>query len=192
MEINPYTAPQSNLAVQPQEEAQFHVVATRKYWFLLILTLGLYEIYWFYCNWRLYKEQVDSNVWPVPRAIFSVFFAHSLNRIVDERLKRQQLSHDWSPGLCATIFVVFSLMATVTERLSAKEIGAPLTDVMPLIVLPISGWALWQTQRAINVVCGDPDGDSNSEFTWANYVWMLLGGLLWAVAIWGIYVLLTE
>jgi hypothetical protein len=59
-------------------------------------------------------------------------------------------------------------------------------------VLPISGWALWQTQRTINVVCGDPDGDSNSEFTWANYAWMLLGGLLWAVAIWGIYILLTE
>jgi hypothetical protein len=192
VEINPYVPPQADLTVAKEDDSSFYIVATRKFWFLLVLTFGIYRVYWFYRNWKHYKEQVDRDIWPVPRAIFSVFFAHSLNRFVDQRPKRRQLVFDWSPEWCATIYVLFTVVANIADRLAAKDIGSPLTDLVGFIALPIWGWAMWQTQRAINTMGDDVDGESNSTFTAANYVWMALGTALWVLVIAGFVMILRE
>jgi hypothetical protein len=189
VENNPYSPPQANLTVEAEEAATLYVVSTRKFWVLQIATMGLYQLYWFYRNWTLYKELTNSSIWPVPRAIFSIFFARSLNTIVDKRIKRQQLTHQWSPDNCAFIFIVFAIMGNVSDRMAMKEIGSPISDFVALAVMPICGWALWQTQRAINVASSDADGTSNNTFTIANYVWIGIGALLWAAIIYGLYMI---
>lgn len=192
MENNPYIPPQANLSVQEQDDTSLYVVATRKFWLLIILTFGFYRIYWFYQNWKRYKSQTKSDIWPVPRAIFSVFFAHSLNGVVDRRLKRRELGFVWSPGMWATIYVVSTLIGNVADRLSMKDIGSPMSDTVGLFSLVVWSWAMWQTQLAINAAGDDPQGDTNSELTAANYAWIVLGCLLWLVVIYGFYILLTE
>lgn len=191
MDTNPYAAPQADLSLQTQPDAPLYIVSTKKFWVMLIATLGLYQMYWFYRNWKLYKDNTNRDVWPIPRAIFNIFFAHSLNRIVDRRIKSQQLTHRWSPDAFALIFVVFAIIGNACDRLSMKNIGSPVTDILGLVLVPIWGWAMWQTQLAINVACRDIEGESNSTFTAANYVWMAMGALLWALVLFGLYMIFT-
>ncbi len=192
MESNPYAAPQAELSPPTSEDAPLYIVSTKKFWVLLIATLGLYQMYWFYRNWRLYKIQTNGDMWPIPRAIFNIFFAHSLNKIVDRRIKSQQLTHCWSPSSCALVFVVFAIIGNASDRMSMREIGSPFTDMLGIVVMPIWGWAMWQTQLAINVACRDPEGESNSRFTAANYVWMAIGALFWALVLFSLYMISTR
>jgi hypothetical protein len=48
--------------------------------FLLLnfVTLGIYRIYWLYANWKAIKKAEKSNISPLWRAIFSVFFISQL------------------------------------------------------------------------------------------------------------------
>jgi hypothetical protein len=49
---------------------------------------------------------------------------------------------------------------------------------------PILGLLL-SAQHKINLSCDDPDGDSNSRLTNANYGWIGLGLIFWLFAILG-------
>jgi hypothetical protein len=189
MENNPYAAPQASLVTRREDAAPFYVVSGRKYWVMLLGTMGLYEIYWFYRNWLLHQEHAGSDIWPVARAIFSIFFAHSLNRLIDQQIERQRLVFAWSYELYASVYVATYIAQYVLTAMSFAEVGASvgtsITDVLGLALLPITGWALWRVQQAINVACGDPEGEANRAFTAANFAWLAFGTLLWILTISG-------
>ena len=46
--------------------------------------------------------------------------------------------------------------------------------------------ALAQTQRAANIACGDPAAHANRRLTVVNYLWLSLGGVLWALILLGL------
>jgi hypothetical protein len=188
MENNPYAAPQASLVTRLEDGSPFYVVSSRKYWVMLLGTMGLYEIYWFYRNWLLHKEHAGSDIWPVARAIFSIFFAHSLNRLVDQQIKRQGLVFAWSPGPYALVYMATYIGQHALTIMSFAEVGTSVTDVLGLTLLLIAGWVLWRVQQAINVACGDPEGEANSAFTAANFAWLVFGTLLWILTISGIFI----
>jgi hypothetical protein len=140
--------------------------------------MQLYGLYWFYRQWRAQRER-DPDIWPVPRAIFSIFFTHSLARILDVHRMRQQIKYQWAPELASTIYVAFMLVGHMTERLSDNQIGLPYTLIASTVFIPICAWAIWQLQAVANLVSDDKDGESNSTLTPANYIWIVLGILLW-------------
>jgi hypothetical protein len=196
MSDNPYQTPQGEPLnhPDPSEATGLYVVSKKKFVILNIATLGFYLMYWFYRNWRLHKQAgPDKNIWPVARAFFAVFFVHALFRIVDQ--KRQELVGNlptWDAGRHATIIVLLLLTGTVCDRLSARSIGSPLTDfVSILLLLPITACVV-SAQGKINEACGDPTGDSNSSFTTANIVWILLGVVVWILAVIGLFFLAPE
>lgn len=187
METNVYKPPQSNLVRDEARDADFYVVSRKKFLTLFIATLGMYRLYWFYKNWSLYKTSSDKNMWPVMRAIFSIFFAHSLFDLLGGRSREIDNTYKWSPSGMATLYVIFTIIENITDKLSQKSIGAPYTDFVVLITLPLIGWSLYKAQLAANIACNDPTGSGNSRLTPANYVWIALGGIVWAVAGLGLY-----
>jgi hypothetical protein len=192
MEHNPYLPPVARVEdlTQSDADAQFLVVAPRKFWIMTIGTLGLYGYYWFYKNWALLNRQ-HKTYWPVARAIFSIFFTHSLFAEVDAALRRRGAVHAWSPRGMATQYVVCSIASNICDKLAARDIGSPLTDVAGLLLLlPICG-ALYEAQRAINIAEGDTAGERNRSLTPANFAWLVLGGLLWLLLLLGLFVMAT-
>ncbi len=181
-----YQAPESDVVVEEASPtAPFYVVSMNKFTLLFFITLGSYLLYWFYQNWRLVKEREGLSIWPVPRAIFSIFFTHTLFERVE-----QQLSHregvTWNGSLMATLYVLFSITSSVLDRLSFNEIGSPTTDILSLLILI----PLWQivasAQRKVNLVCDDEQGTSNSSLTAVNWIFILLGAVLWLLVIVGL------
>ena len=181
METNAYQTPQADLSTADNLTAAYYVVSTKKFITLFISTLGIYAIYWFYKNWSLYKATSNSNAWPIMRGIFSIFFTHSLFKNVNQTMQSKSISYKWDHSLVATIYVVSAVFSNVSDRLSAKNIGSPLTDFAGFIFLALMAWALYKAQIAINTACDDPQGLTNSHFSPANIVWIVLGLALWVL-----------
>lgn len=167
----------------------FYVVSLRKFTVLFLATLGLYSIYWFYKNWDLYKDkwpfasEVGSTVWPVPRALFSVFFVHALFREVKAYGRDNPVVAAWRNNWHATTVVILMLLSTVLDRASAHGMGSPTTDIASLVVILPLVVELRKAQAMINASCSDADGSGNSDFTKANYAWVAIGVVVWLVMI---------
>jgi hypothetical protein len=182
-----YAAPQVDLSKPTVEvgDRTFYVVSLRKFWILFVATLGMYQVYWFYKNWSRYKEGasadngIDGDIWPVPRAIFAVFFVHSLFREIAAHATTKQRLFDWRLESHATGLVVMMLASNVLSSMSNRSIGSPLTDILNLLILLPLLYSSYRAQWFINASCGDPQGNSNSQLTAANWAWIVAGGIFW-------------
>jgi len=170
----------------PKTESMFYVVSVKKLTILNLSTLGTYQLYWNYKNWSIYRSASKEDIWPIPRAIFSMFFIHSLLRLVYEKIINTEKSIKVDPRSYATPLVVLILISNSLDRLANKSIGSPYTDIASLAILIPLTLQFRQAQIAINIACDDSNGASNREFTTANYVWIVIGLILWGLAIWGI------
>lgn len=194
-----YAAPKADLSMPASEiDPAFYVVSVRKFTILFIATLGMYEVFWFFRNWSLYKRRaradngIDGTVWPLPRAIFSIFFIHSLFYAVDTHAKEKQRPLGWNVDGLATPLVLLIIVSYVLNRLSYKSIGSPITDILSLLILVPTWFALRKAQECINQSCGDPEGESNNHLTAANYFWIALGTVLWLLIAAGLLLPETE
>lgn len=172
-------------------EPTFYVVSRRKLAILFLATFGLYVVYWFYRNWSNYKHSnskgfnVDRAIWPVARGIFSIFFTHALFGEIKAYGRDKEALDGWDNESLATQLVLFTIAWNVLDRLSARSIGSPYTDIASLLIMaPVLG-LLFSAQRMINIGCDDPAGESNSRLTPANYLWIALGLVVWALVILG-------
>lgn len=186
---NLYAAPQAHVA-EPDARTrseEFYVVSKTKFFLLYLMTLGLYQIYWFYRHWAVYRRyHPGTSIWPVPRAIFAIFFTHSLTGRIEDRLGKLRSGLSWSPGALATAFVVLQIASNILDRLSWRMIGSPLTDIASLVIIMPMALVLWSIQEAANHACGQPDGASNRDITGANIVWCVLGGVFWLLVLAGL------
>ena len=96
-----YAPPKADLSkVQSDADTPaFYVVSTLKMMVLFIATLGAYQLYWHYKNWRNHQQKdlaeggTDADIWPWLRMIFAVFFVHSLFREVKAVADELGLAH---------------------------------------------------------------------------------------------------
>jgi hypothetical protein len=56
-------------------------------------------------------------------------------------------------------------------------------SVLGMIMLVPNMFLYRNAQRLINDACGDPAGSVNQEFTTGNYVWIIIGVLIWLMQI---------
>jgi hypothetical protein len=188
---NPYAAPEHlGSAEAVGTGSRFYVVAPRKFLILFLGTLGLYLLYWMYAQWASYRRATKGSEWPVARAIFAVFFVHALFAEIDLALRRSGSKLAWSPGMSATWAVVLMIVSTVCDRLAARSIGSPATDLLGLAVMFVVPFPLLAAQRAANAACGDPEGASNAGMTAANVAWLVFGAILWVLTVLGTLALL--
>jgi hypothetical protein len=171
----------------------FYVVSRKKLVILYLATFGLYSVYWFYKNWSNYKHSTapnfnpDREIWPAPRGLFSIFFIHALFGDIKLYGHAKAMVADWNAGSQATRLVLTMIVSNVLDRLSYRSIGSPYTDIASLLILAPLLSQFLSSQHMINVSCDDPDGESNSRFTTANYVWITLGVIWWIFVIIGFF-----
>ncbi len=160
----------------------FYVVAPTKFTVLYFGTLGLYGIYWFYRHWAQFKRANGLKIWPVPRGIFNIFFAHSLFGEFDQALKREGQTFAWDAKSQATTYVVLSVAGYVINRVMGDSGWSIFVSIALLVALL---FPLLKAQRAANHALNDAQGQGNSTFTAANIVWIVVGVLFWLLAIFG-------
>jgi hypothetical protein len=149
-------------------EPPFFAVSLLKLAVLSLCTNGLYQLYWFYRNWRLIIERENLDVSPFGRTFSAFFYWHETFTRIRDYAERKG--------------VVISLSAGV---LAAGCMIAPLCWQLPSPYYPIGHMAvvfLLPVQAAVNRINGSvmPCHDPNSRFSSWNWFGVVIGGL-WMV-----------
>lgn len=178
-EENIYAAPKSQL-IDPviPVSGRFYVVSPLKFRVMYYVTYGFYEVYWCWRNWQIYRRTTGEDLWPVPRAIFSIFFMHALFAKFDEAIGGKRR---WNGPMLATAIVGCYLADYFLGYVYGDAIS--LADVISLGLLVVCGECLLQGQHVANEACGDPDGKTNMHFSALNIVFLVIGGLFTMAAL---------
>lgn len=187
-----YAPPEADVTAPAGDEPRYYIVAPLKFILLSVLTFTLYFVYWFYKNWQRIKIDDNDDIWPPARAFFYIFFTHSLFTDVQERFKTQGRKWDWQPGLLATLFIIVTLVGNIIDRFIPYETYPLMSSLLPLGSTLLATFLLLPAQKAINAVCGDDAGSSNSKLTVANWAWMVLGGIFWLLILIGTYAMIVD
>ena len=161
----------------------FYVVSPKKFLILYFSTFGIYRGYWMYKNWSLYKDKTGESVWPIPRAIFSIFFVESLFKKVNSNADKNGIKLIFSDKVWAVAYVITSVIDHISSRLDYKGIAAPYPEYVTFLTFVLLGWIIYKAQVAINLSCGDEKGLSNSSFSLANYFWIVMGFIFYSFLI---------
>ncbi|MFH1415476.1 MAG: hypothetical protein ABIH89_05270 [Elusimicrobiota bacterium] len=149
--VSPKPSSQAVPATKTPEEKEhepppFHHVTLGKFILFMIITLGIYEIVWFYKQWKYVKNTTEPNIKPFWRMVFSIFYCHNLFKRVQNYAMRYRVSYS-DPGLLAVIFIIASGSFTISDSLR----HIPVLGLVPY--LPILGLLpLFLTQKAINEI----------------------------------------
>jgi hypothetical protein len=179
-ELNPFAPPVHD---EPRPDrtitaqaVPFFLVSRTKLAVMWLSTLGLYQVYWFYRHWKLTKLRTRSDIWPLPRAIFALFFTHSLLRSVRLAAAEADVEPSFKVQASAWGFIVLSLL----HRLPDPYWLVTMLSFVPL--LPVQH-TINETQRR-----NAPTADMNSGFTLANWVVIAIGLVFWALVFVGLFV----
>ena len=193
MESNIYAPPKAVMTDQVPADNRnaLYVVSLKKFWLLGVLTLGFYGVYWYYRNWSLIREKDNDNVIPLLRAIFSVFFVHSLFRRIDARLTAAGKDFYWPFEGLATLVVISMVLNGILTRITDEGQAGAVLNLISIGLTVVIIYMKTYAQRAINVAADDEHGNSNADFTALNYVWMVLGAIIWMLVLLGIWAMWT-
>lgn len=154
-----------------------YVISNTKLIVLSVTTFGLFDVYWFYKQFKSFKAEKDWKINPWLRAFFAGIMAYSLfykisviTKDFDENWKMKPL------GLGITYFLLSILW----------KLPDPYWLLSYLSFLP-----LIQVQYNINLYWKKKYGDKviKSKFGTANYIWSSIGGIFLILAIWATFYL---
>ena len=161
----------------PSEAAQpmFFPVSLLKLVVMSTVTFGIYELYWFYRNWKLIKQRTSRDIMPFWRAFFAFFFCYSFFKEVKDSAASRSVVVGFSPGLLAVAWIGVTLCWRLPD---------PYWLVDTLAVL-----ALLPVQKVVNEVNASfaPNHAPNVRFSGWNIAGIVFGGLLLVLAIIGTF-----
>lgn len=162
----------------------FFAVSENKLFTLYIMSFGLYGIYWFYRNWKLQQPVMDKKIYPLWRAIFSIFFTHALFRRINRRASRVEGNHRFSANTLATFYVVAILASHMVDRIYINtQIPANIVNAgiitLSLVLFILSVFPLVKVQASVNRINHDLLGYLNYRYSLFNYLLISAGALIW-------------
>jgi len=165
--FNPYQAPGAVVVdADAQAEAPAFFPVTRfKLIVMSLASAGFYEIYWFYKNWRCVQSREKIDV-PV-RTVFYPLVAYSLFAKVQKMANEVQAVAVPGPGILAFLVFVLAVCGGLPDPYWVVGLGSflPLLPVQTTII---------EINRRIA-----PKADPNGNFSWANFVWMAIGAVVY-------------
>ena len=168
-----------------QDKIDFFPVSEGKFITLYIMSFGLYGVYWFYKNWKLQQPVMDKKIYPVWRAIFSIFFAHSLFNRIDQSASHLEKQHRFNANVLATFFIVTIVASNILENLSGSshvlfDMSANSIIIISLVLFLLSTYPMVKVQSTVNRINNDMLGYLNHRYSLWNYVLIALGAFAWA------------
>lgn len=172
---NPYAPPKASLDVDgPGEEHAFFAVGIPKLCVMGLTTLGIYELYWFYKQWKCAARISNENLWAWARALFFPFTAYYLFKRMREQGAKHGVDLPGIGGLAVTVFVL-----NISWRLPDPWWLVSIFAFLPLVTV----------QKAVNAINEKvaPDMEPNRRLGAGNIVAVLVGGAITALAVVGVF-----
>lgn len=145
--------------------APFFSVSITKLIVMSVVTLGLYELYWFYQQWKHERQRTNQNLSPFWRAFFSGIFSFSLFQRVSNLAIANEVSVSFNPNVLGALVLAFN----ISWRLPGVLWLISWLGFLPL--LPVQSVLNELNEKVA------PTADKNARFTAANIVTIVIGGI---------------
>jgi hypothetical protein len=157
----------------PKSQSQiFFQVSKMKLIVLSVFTFGIYELYWFYKNWKFLKETQDLKIEPFWRTFFAPFFCYSLFKRIQEYAKKNNVRAEYSPGWLTAGYIILG-MAWIMHN--------PFWHISYLTVL-----TFLPARSVIDALNAKSTSTiKNDQFSGWNIIALVFGVILWGLSIWG-------
>ena len=175
--FNPYATPRAAVRDETGAGAQaiFFPVSLLKLSLLSVTMLGLYQVYWFYKNWKCVQRNYGDNVNAPIRAIFYPLVAYTLFKRVREHTEKAGLVTALPVGALAIVLFLFGM----TWRLPDPYWFIGFAGFLPLV--PVQA-AVNELNRKLA-----PHADENASFSGWNIAGMVFGTLILLLALVGTF-----
>ena len=169
-----------------ESSLEYFPVSEGKLMTLYILSFGLYGIYWFYKNWKLQQPKMDKKIFPLLRAIFSIFFTHSLFNRINKSAEHLEQKHTFNANLLATFFVASVVVGNLLDRIAAstsvlENLSNNTIIITSLVIFLLSAYPLAAVQSTVNRINNDMLGYLNHKYSMWNYLLIVLGVIFWVM-----------
>lgn len=154
----------------------FLYIPTERLVGMSIVSLGLYQAYWIYRNWRYLKERDGLTIQPFWRGVFGLLFLHSLlKQIKGDAITNRIQPATFSPDGLATGWVILTLLGTLLGR--APE---PRVYLIGIIISSASVCFLLPVQTYINAV-NEASSIRPSHYEWSggHVLCLVIGIVMW-------------
>jgi hypothetical protein len=151
------------------------VMSMNKFIFLSIISLGLYEIWWMYKAWKFYQQKEKLDILPGARALFSIFFMHSLYSKILTSAKSKGFEENYNPTFLFIMFFVLNFSSRLPYPYSFISIFSFIFMLQPF--------------RAFNYYIQQlPEVQIEVETKLSNRqaILVVIGTLLWILSIIGL------
>jgi hypothetical protein len=154
----------SNHHVGPDTPPYPYVISTNKLMVLSMATGGLYNIHWFYKQWRSFNKNDRNGVILYLAAIFSIFSSWSLFRTIAKDAQTVDRVSNMNASALSLAFLVIVL--------AMNRLPEPY-----YVIAGLSGLPLIPVQRTINSYWELRYGNNldRSKFGISNYMWTCIG-----------------
>jgi hypothetical protein len=116
-------------ATAADQAGELHALALHKLVVLSMCTLGLYQVYWFWRNWKRVAERTGRPMMPFWRAVFAPLWSYSLFDEVREQARRAEIPAGWLPSLMAVAFFLLS----AAWRFGGAGMFVSMLSFLPLV-----------------------------------------------------------
>jgi len=179
MTVNPYAPPTAVVAdlAGPEvgTEPPFFAVSVTKLLVMSVCTFSAYEVYWFYRQWKRIAERERLAVSPVARAIFTFLFCYQCF----VHVRDFETETETEPKLAAGPLAIGWIGTTFLWRLPDPYWW--ISMLAPLFLVPVQ-----LHMNRLNAAA-NPQHERNSRFSGWNWVAIVLGGLLFMLAVLGTF-----
>ncbi|ALD21025.1 hypothetical protein [Hymenobacter sp. DG25A] len=164
-----YSLPSSEFYLSIEEQ---RYINNNKFVLLCVATFGAYSLWWQYKTWRFFKQLHQSDIWPVPRAIFSLITVYQLLKDIRQFAEPTYDTSSFNPGGLATGYIIISLFSRLPDPFWIIAVGAFgfLVSAHQLF-----NTALYQRKEIF--------ATEQRQFSSRQIVLLVLGGICWLMNI---------
>jgi hypothetical protein len=151
-------------------------VSLTKFVVMHFCTLGSYQFYWFYENWKIIREREQSEASPFWRTFLSFIYCYALFEKIRSSAASLKIDQSISVPVLAGGWILLSMLWILPDPYWL------VTFLSVLFLIPV--------QQAANRINESlvPGHDRNGRFTAWNKVAVVVGGLLFIVGVIGTFV----
>jgi hypothetical protein len=152
-----------------------NTVSLGKFIFLFIATMGMYGFWWSYKTWRFFKERSNSDINPIARALFAIFFHYDLITRVQYFAEEKEYDKNYSPGLLTFGFIASNFLSYLSFPLNFLSMTS-----FVFLIPPFQAWN-YALEQADDVKVVYQNG-----ITGRHVLAVALGILFWILTIAGL------
>lgn len=113
----------------------YYAIPLWQFAFLMIITLGLYSLFWAYRNWKHIRTQDSSDIMPALRSAFSVIWFFPLYRRVARDYRASGRNSLLATTAVAVVAALLYLLATLSERALPYTLTSIILPMLPLLAI---------------------------------------------------------